>query len=172
LPSPSSRRLRNRLIDSLGGSFERSYSLGRASCRPSCVQAPRNNLRRPIRPPPRPVCRKRTAGHSPAFFRFTFLSNSCRAISRPEALLRPREPPASADILAPPMAMWSSAIHMTEAIFQTILHEDPRYFRRGAGSAWSRLRYAIGHTFWTQRDRGGIAARNEICGNSGRDIVI
>src|SRR5580704_6255678 len=39
----------------------------------------------------------------------------------------------------------------TEA-FPTLLHGDPRYFRRGAGSGWSRLRYPAGHTFWTRRN--------------------
>lgn len=57
--------------------------------------------------------------------------------------------------------------YMTEAIFPTILHEDPRYFRRGTGSAWSRLRYAVGHTFWTQRDRGGMEFNfSEVAGAS------
>jgi hypothetical protein len=57
--------------------------------------------------------------------------------------------------------------YTTEAIFPTILHEDPRYFRRGTGSAWSRLRYAVGHTFWTQRDRGGMEFNfSEIAGAS------
>ena len=28
--------------------------------------------------------------------------------------------------------------YMTEAIYPTILHQDPRYFRRGTGSGWSR----------------------------------
>ena len=42
-----------------------------------------------------------------------------------------------------------------------------RYFRRGTGSAWSRLRYAVGHTFWTQRDRGGMEFNfSEIAGAS------
>jgi hypothetical protein len=34
--------------------------------------------------------------------------------------------------------------YMTEAVFPTLLHQDPRYFRRGTGSGWSRLGYAIG----------------------------
>src|SRR5262249_55907261 len=29
--------------------------------------------------------------------------------------------------------------YMTGAIFPTLLHQDPRYFRRGDGSGWSRL---------------------------------
>jgi hypothetical protein len=57
--------------------------------------------------------------------------------------------------------------YMTEAVFPTILHEDPRYFRRGTGSTWSRLRYAVGHTFWAPRDRGGVGINfSEIAGAS------
>jgi hypothetical protein len=56
---------------------------------------------------------------------------------------------------------------MTEAVFPTLLHEAPRYFRRGAGSAWSRLRYAAGHTLWTHRDSCGMQFNySEIVGNS------
>jgi len=34
----------------------------------------------------------------------------------------------------------------------TLPHQDPRYFRRGTGSGWSRLRYALGQTLWTHHD--------------------
>jgi hypothetical protein len=44
--------------------------------------------------------------------------------------------------------------YVTEAVFPSLLHQDPRYFRRGTGGAWSRLRYAIGQTFWTHNDSG------------------
>jgi hypothetical protein len=44
--------------------------------------------------------------------------------------------------------------YMTEAVFPSLLHQDPRYFRRGTGGAWSRLGYAIGQTFWTHNDSG------------------
>jgi hypothetical protein len=37
--------------------------------------------------------------------------------------------------------------YMTEGIYPTILHQDPRYFRRGTGSGWGRLGYAIGQIF-------------------------
>src|SRR5207302_9990392 len=30
---------------------------------------------------------------------------------------------------------------LTEAIYPAVLHQDPRYFRRGEGSGWSRLGY-------------------------------
>jgi len=57
--------------------------------------------------------------------------------------------------------------YMTEAIFPAILHQDPRYFRRGSGSGWSRLRYAIVQTFWTHSDSGRMQFNySEILGNS------
>jgi hypothetical protein len=56
---------------------------------------------------------------------------------------------------------------MTEAVFPTLLHQDPRYFRRGIGSGWSRLGYAMGQIFWTHRDSGGTQFNySEIIGNS------
>jgi hypothetical protein len=39
--------------------------------------------------------------------------------------------------------------YMTEAIYPSLLHQDPRYFRRGTGTGWSRLSYAAGQIFWT-----------------------
>jgi len=44
--------------------------------------------------------------------------------------------------------------YMTEGVFPTLLHQDPRYFRRGIGSGWSRLGYAMKQIFWTHRDSG------------------
>jgi hypothetical protein len=57
--------------------------------------------------------------------------------------------------------------YMTEAIFPALLHQDPRYFRRGVGGEWSRLRYAMGQIFWTHRDSGGMQFNySEVIGNS------
>ena len=57
--------------------------------------------------------------------------------------------------------------YMTEAIYPAVLHQDPRYFRRGTGSAWSRLGCAIGQTFWTHADSGRKQFNfSEIVGNS------
>ncbi|HTW31261.1 MAG TPA: hypothetical protein VMD76_06255, partial [Candidatus Sulfotelmatobacter sp.] len=57
--------------------------------------------------------------------------------------------------------------YMTEAVFPTFLHQDPRYFRRGTGTGWSRLRYAAGQIFLTHRDSGGTQFNySEILGNS------
>jgi hypothetical protein len=56
--------------------------------------------------------------------------------------------------------------YMTEAIFPTILHQDPRYFRMGKGR-WRRLGYAAGQIFWTHADTGhGQFNYSEILGNS------
>jgi hypothetical protein len=57
--------------------------------------------------------------------------------------------------------------YMTEAIYPTLLHQDPRYFRRGAGGGWSRLGYAMGQIFWTHADTSrGQFNFSEIAGNS------
>ncbi len=40
------------------------------------------------------------------------------------------------------------------AVFPVLLHEDPRYFRRGTGSIKSRLLYAISTAVWQKRDNG------------------
>jgi hypothetical protein len=42
--------------------------------------------------------------------------------------------------------------YMSEAVFPTLLHQDPRYFRRGVGSKWARLGYSMGQIFWTHTD--------------------
>ena len=56
---------------------------------------------------------------------------------------------------------------MTEAVYPIILRQDPRYFRRGRGSGWSRLGYAMGQIFWTHTDSGGTQFNfSEIVGNS------
>lgn len=56
---------------------------------------------------------------------------------------------------------------MTEAIFPSILHQDPRYFRKGKGSGWSRLGYAMGQIFWTHADSGRSQFNfSEVIGNS------
>jgi hypothetical protein len=57
--------------------------------------------------------------------------------------------------------------YMTEAIYPVLLHQDPRYFRRGTGSGISRLGYAMGQIFWTHSDTGrGQFNFSEIVGNS------
>ncbi len=57
--------------------------------------------------------------------------------------------------------------YMTEGLFPTILHQDPRYFRKGTGSGRARLGYAMGQIFWTHTDRGtGQFNYSEVVGNS------
>jgi hypothetical protein len=56
---------------------------------------------------------------------------------------------------------------MTEGIFPTLLHQDPRYFRKGSGSGFSRLSYAVGQIILTHNDEGKTAFNySEIVGNS------
>jgi len=57
--------------------------------------------------------------------------------------------------------------YMSEAVYPSILHQDPRYFRRGAGSGRSRFAYAVSQIFWTHRDSGGTQFNySEWLGNS------
>jgi hypothetical protein len=56
---------------------------------------------------------------------------------------------------------------MTEGIFPSLLHQDPRYFRRGTGSGWSRLGYSMGQIFITHGDSGRTQVNfSEVVGNS------
>ncbi len=56
---------------------------------------------------------------------------------------------------------------MTEGIFPSMLHEDPRYFRRGYGSFWSRTVYAATRVFVTRTDSGGTRFNfSELLGNA------
>lgn len=56
---------------------------------------------------------------------------------------------------------------MTESIFPSFLHEDPRYFRRGYGSVWSRTAYAATRVFITRTDSGGTRFNfSEVLGNA------
>jgi len=62
---------------------------------------------------------------------------------------------------------WVIGDYMAEGVFPTLLHQDPRYFRRSTGSGWSRLGYAMGQIFWTHRDSGGTQFNfSEVLGNS------
>jgi len=56
---------------------------------------------------------------------------------------------------------------MTEGIFPIMLHEDPRYFRRGYGSTWSRFGYALSRVLVTRTDSGGTRFNfSEVLGNA------
>ncbi len=56
---------------------------------------------------------------------------------------------------------------MTEGFFPIMLHEDPRYFRRGYGGFKSRVWYAATRVFVTKTDSGGTRFNfSEIVGNA------
>jgi hypothetical protein len=62
--------------------------------------------------------------------------------------------------------------YMTEAIFPTLLHQDPRYFRKRSGSTWARLEYAGGQIFLTHNDSGKTGFNySEILGNSSAVLI-
>src|SRR5947209_1547042 len=55
---------------------------------------------------------------------------------------------------------------MTEGIVPSLLHQDPRYFRLGAGSKGKRARYALTRIFVTRTDSGHNAFNfSEVGGN-------
>jgi hypothetical protein len=57
--------------------------------------------------------------------------------------------------------------YMTEAIFPSLLHQDPRYFRKGSGGPWRRVSYALSRTIITRTDTGRKAFNySEIAGNA------
>jgi hypothetical protein len=57
--------------------------------------------------------------------------------------------------------------YMTEAVYPTLLHQDPRYFRRGKGSIASRFAYSAGQIFFTHGDSGRTQFNfSEIAGNA------
>ncbi len=57
--------------------------------------------------------------------------------------------------------------YMTEAVFPSLFHQDPRYFRQGSGTGWSRLRYAVSQTFLTHGDSGRTQINvSELIGNA------
>lgn len=57
--------------------------------------------------------------------------------------------------------------YMTEAIVPSVLHEDPRYFRKGTGSKKSRMFYAATRVFVAHDDSGRLCFNTpEILGNS------
>jgi len=56
---------------------------------------------------------------------------------------------------------------MTESIMPVLLHEDPRYFRRGHGGIWSRTGYAASRVFIARNDHGKTTFNfAEVSGNA------
>jgi hypothetical protein len=41
-----------------------------------------------------------------------------------------------------------------EGVMPALFHEDPRYFRKGEGSGWSRVGYSVSRGFVTRSDSG------------------
>ncbi len=61
---------------------------------------------------------------------------------------------------------------MTEGIFPSLLHEDPRYFRRGYGSKKSRFGYALTRVVVTRTDAGGTRFNfSEVLGNAAGVVI-
>jgi hypothetical protein len=57
--------------------------------------------------------------------------------------------------------------YMTEAVFPSLFHQDPRYFRSGTGSVLSRLGFSMGQIFWTHNDSGTSGFNiSEVAGNA------
>ena len=113
---------------------------------------------------------KFTTASQDAFDRGTF---ALAALFAADAQLTKASPsfgqgvPAYARYFAASTADFIDGDFMTEAIFPTILRQDPRYFRRGTGSGWSRLGYAVGQIFWTHTDAGGTQFNfSEVAGNA------
>jgi hypothetical protein len=48
----------------------------------------------------------------------------------------------------------TSARFFATYAFPSLLHQDPRYFRKGEGSGWSRVRYSLSRGFVTRSDSG------------------
>jgi hypothetical protein len=56
---------------------------------------------------------------------------------------------------------------LTESVMPSLLREDPRYFRRGHGSGWSRTGYAASRIFVTKTDKGRTMFNfSEVSGNA------
>jgi hypothetical protein len=56
---------------------------------------------------------------------------------------------------------------LTESIMPSLLHEDPRYFRRGRGGVWSRTGYAASRVFVARSDHGNWTFNfAEVSGNA------
>ena len=56
---------------------------------------------------------------------------------------------------------------ITEAAMPSLLHEDPRYFRLGAGTLWKRAAYSSSRIFITKSENGSACFNfSEILGNT------
>lgn len=56
---------------------------------------------------------------------------------------------------------------MTESVMPSLLHQDPRYFRRGHGGVWSRAGYAASRVLIAKSDKGNWTFNfAEVSGNA------
>ena len=75
--------------------------------------------------------------------------------------------PAFARYFAAATADFMIGDFMTEAIYPSLLRQDPRYFRKGSGGAWGRLGYAMRQIVWTHADSGHMQFNiSEVAGNA------
>lgn len=61
---------------------------------------------------------------------------------------------------------------MTEGVFPSLLHQDPRFFRQGTGSSWSRLGHSVKQIFWTRKDSGGYEFNFSEFGGNAASVAI
>jgi hypothetical protein len=80
--------------------------------------------------------------------------------------------PASAKYFAASFSDFVIGNYMTEAVFPTLLHQDPRYFRRETGSVWSRLGSAAGQVFWTRADSGRMQLNISEIGGASAGVAL
>ena len=57
-------------------------------------------------------------------------------------------------------------------VYPSLMHQDPRYFRKGSGSKNSRVRYAMSRVFRTHTDAGGTAVNYSRVLGSASMVVI
>jgi hypothetical protein len=63
--------------------------------------------------------------------------------------------------------------YFPEAIVPTLLHKDPRYFRKGEGPKWGRLWYAVNHIVVSKNDHGVTTFNSpEILGNALASLTV
>src|SRR4051812_16655858 len=75
--------------------------------------------------------------------------------------------PAFARYFAAATADFMIGDFMTEAVYPALLRQDPRYFRKGSGSGWGRLGYAMRQIVWTHADSGHMQFNiSEVAGNA------
>ncbi len=61
---------------------------------------------------------------------------------------------------------------LTESIMPSLLHEDPRYFRKATGSKWKRTGYAASRIFVTKTDSGKTTFNfAEVSGNAVAAVI-